>query len=129
MGILTEKQETFAQAIVAGDNQADAYKAAYSYKDKKHETIYSAASRLMANVKVIARIKELRAPVVEELQITLKDHLTELAVIRDQGKAEGKLSAAAQAEIARGKACGFYVEKIDATVDQSLTVELVHFGD
>lgn len=46
---LTPKQEAFAQALVTGISQSDAYRAAYKVGPKtKPETVNQAASRIMA---------------------------------------------------------------------------------
>jgi phage terminase small subunit len=63
---LTAKQEAFAQGIADGLGQADAYRSAYDAGNMKDETVYPNASRLMSNSKVIARVAELRAQVVEK---------------------------------------------------------------
>jgi hypothetical protein len=63
---LTAKQEAFAQGIADGMGQADAYRTAYDAWHMKDETIYPNASRLMSNSKVVARVDELKAMVVEK---------------------------------------------------------------
>lgn len=56
---LNPKQEIFAQEIVNGSNQTEAYKKAYPNSKALEKTISEAASRLVRNNKVSARIKEL----------------------------------------------------------------------
>lgn len=58
--MLTAKQEDFAQAIASGKTQADAYRLAYDAENMKESTLWSNASRLMADSKVTARVEELR---------------------------------------------------------------------
>lgn len=110
---LTAKQEAFAQAVVTGKTQADAYRHAFNATKMKAETIQSKACLLMADGKVRARVAELRKPVVEAAQITLAAHLSRLSDLSDKAEKEGKYSAAVAAEIARGKASGLYVEKVE----------------
>lgn len=110
---LTPKQEAFAQAVVTGKTQADAYRHAFDASKMKAETIQSKACLLMADGKIRARVAELRQPVIEAAQITLAAHLSRLAELSDKAEQEGKYSAAVTAEIARGKASGLYVEKIE----------------
>lgn len=74
---LTSKQEAFAQAVVSGMTQADAYRKAYSTGKMKAETVQQSASRLMADRKVSARVAELRAPVVEKVQYDLEQAMGE----------------------------------------------------
>jgi len=109
---LTPKQEAFAQGVASGKTQADAYRASFSASKMKAETIQQAASRLMADSKVSARVAELRKPIADASQVTLEGHLSRLSELSDLAEKEGKYSAAVAAEVARGKAAGLYVEKI-----------------
>jgi hypothetical protein len=114
---LTPKQEVFAQAIVTGVSQSDAYRAAYKVRaGTKAESVNQSASRIMAKVNVISRVAELRKPIAEIAQITLKTHLDDLLRLRNMAAKEKQYSAAITAEVARGKASGVHVEKSESTV-------------
>jgi phage terminase small subunit len=126
---LTPKQEDFAQQIAKGSTQADAYRTAYNASSMKDETIWSNASRLIDNSKVKARIKELRQPAVDKVNLTLESHLTDLLKLRNMAAKDEKWSAAIQAETVRGKAAGLHVDKIDMKQDLDVVVEIVRFGD
>ena len=126
---LTTKQESFAQAIVKGSNQADAYRLAYSVGKMKDETIWSNASRLIIDRRVQARIKKLRQPSVNKVSLTLDKHLNDLLILREKATNDEKWSSAIQAETVRGKAAGFHIEKIDMKQDLDIVIELVKFGD
>ncbi|WP_434513794.1 terminase small subunit [Dechloromonas sp. ARDL1] len=76
---LTPKQEKFAQEVASGKSQADAYRAAFDCARSKPETIQSHASRLMADGKVSARVKELREMIVDRLAINNERILREIA--------------------------------------------------
>ena len=58
--MLTAKQEMFAQGILEGKTQAEAYRCAYNCERMKDKTVWEKASRLMAKDDVATRIKELR---------------------------------------------------------------------
>jgi phage terminase small subunit len=116
MSDLTPKQEAFAQAVASGMSQSDAYRAAYKVREgTKPETVNQAASRLMADSNVSARVEDMRKPVVEAAQITLASHLTRLRALSEAAEASAQYSAAITAEVARGKASGLYVEKTELT--------------
>ncbi len=110
---LNSRQEVFCALIIKGESQSDAYRQAYQPKRASDKTIHEKASRLMAEDKVKARIAELRAPVIEEAQLTLSAHLASLKEIRDKAMEKEQLSAAVSAEVSRGKASGLYVDKIE----------------
>ncbi len=78
MNNLTQKQLDFCQAIVEGLNQTDAYRRGYDTEKMADKTVHEAASRLMGDSKVIARIEELRLPATQETQKNYNDWLQEL---------------------------------------------------
>ena len=47
----------------------------------------------------------------KKYEVTFGRHISELAKIRDEARAKGAWSAATNAEIARGKAAGLYIEQ------------------
>jgi hypothetical protein len=71
---LTVKQETFCVLVAAGltGSASACYRAAYPGGKASKKTVNEASSRLMTNSKVITRIKELRAPVIEETRYDLR---------------------------------------------------------
>ena len=110
---LTPKQEAFAQALVTGMSQSDAYRAAFTVGAKtKPETVNQAASRLMADSNVSARVAELREPIAKKAQITLESHLDDLLRLRNMAAKERQYGAAITAEVARGKASGVVTDKL-----------------
>lgn len=113
---LTAKQEAFCLAFIETSNATESYRRAGYSSSMADKTASEAASRLLKNSKVIARLAELRAPAAEKAQITLDSHLAELADLRDKARDARQFSAAISAEIARGKASGVHVEKTEATV-------------
>jgi hypothetical protein len=56
---LTDKQEAFCQAIMAGATFADGYRAAYCADGMVPNSIWNAASRLAADPKVRGRLEQL----------------------------------------------------------------------
>lgn len=79
---LTPQREKFAQAVAAGKSQAEAYRLAYPKSEKwKPETIHQAASRLMADSNVCARVAELRAEIAKAAQVEVVQVVKELAAV------------------------------------------------
>ena len=119
-GRLTQKQENFCLAYIETGNASEAYRKAYNADGMKPETVNRKAKELLDNGKITARLEELRKPVAESAQITLAQHLSTLEELRELAKEEGKYGPAIQAEIARGKAAGLYVER--SHIDGEITV-------
>ena len=109
---LTERQIKFAELLVYNEGKMSpaecAKEAGYTSRPRQ------AASELR-NPKyaplVVRYIGELRAEVQEKYGINFERHVTELAKIRDQALGKGAWSAAVNAEVARGKAGGLYVDQ------------------
>ena len=118
--MLTEKQEKFAQNIIAGMSQADAYRSAYCCKNMSSNAIYVNASKLMADTKITLRVEELRKQMEDEAVMTAKERLKWLTgIIRsDKESTADKLRASDQMNKMQGK----YVTKVqgDLTVHKKL---------
>lgn len=130
--MLTAKQEQFVKNIIDGMSQADAYRNAYDTSRMADKTIHEKASRLMADGKVKARLKELRDQMVAPTIMTAKERLeyltrviqgkeTETKVEWDDGKAvtceePASIKTRLSAIDIMNKMQGEYTQKIDATV-------------
>lgn len=92
---LTAKQEAFAQAIADGKNQSDAYRTAYSAGGMKPESVQQSACRLMGDLKVAARVKELREALANKALWTREQSVAVLAevVAAMDAKHSDKISA------------------------------------
>ena len=109
---LTDQQRKFAELLVYNEGKMSpaecAYEAGYKTRARK-------AASEMRNPKyfplVVKYIGELRAEVREKYGITFEKHITELAKIRNESLKNKAWSAAVNAEVARGKAGGLYVDQ------------------
>ena len=110
--ILTDRQKQFAELLVYNDGKLCPAQCAMEagYTSRPRQT----ASELR-NPKVYPLvyryIGELRAEVQEKYAINFEKHITELAKIRNEALKKGAWSAAVNAEVARGKAGGLYVDQ------------------
>ena len=110
--ILTDRQKQFAELLVYNDGKLSPAQCAMEagYTSRPRQT----ASELR-NPKVYPLVSkyigELRAEVQEKFGIDLSRHLGELAKLRDDAMKKGAWSAAINAEVARGKAGGLYVDQ------------------
>ena len=109
---LTDQQRKFAELLVYNEGSMSPAEAAYAagYKTRARQ-----AAAEMRNPKyfplVVKYIGELRAEVQEKYGITFEKHLTELAKLRNDAAKKGAWAAAINAEVARGKAGGLYVDQ------------------
>jgi phage terminase small subunit len=110
---LTQKQEAFCVAYIETGNASEAYRTAYKSTSMKAASVNREAKALTDNPKIAARLAEMRAPVLEASQMTLEAHLQRLRDLSEAAEEDGKYAAAVAAEVARGRASGFYTEKIE----------------
>ncbi len=76
---MTQKEEAFCHEMVRGLKQAEAYRRAFKGTRCSNKSIHERASRLMAQSKIKARIAELRAPVINAVQLDMARRLQELS--------------------------------------------------
>lgn len=114
--MLTPKQEAFCLAYVETGNATQAYRQAGYSPKMADKTANEAASRLLKNSKVVARISEIRKPAAQAAIVTLESHLRRLEELSQAAESANQYSAAITAEIARGKAAGVHVEKSEQMV-------------
>lgn len=80
MSNLTPQQEKFAQLVASGETYADAYRESYKVNAKtKIESIWQSSSRIMSDIKVQSRVKELQAKTIKRNEVTLDEVLKEMA--------------------------------------------------
>ena len=110
---LTEMQMKFAHLLVSNEGRMTGYECAkeagYS-EDRASVT----ASELQSPKKyplVVKYIGELREEYQKKYAVTFERHITELGKIRAEALKKGAWSAAVNAEVARGKAAGLYIEQ------------------
>jgi len=104
---ITAKQEAFCLAYVETGNAAEAYRRAYDVKAATlHSTIYSAASRLLADSKVCARVAELQDQAATMSLYTVKQAFEEYEAARQLALQEANPSAAVSAVTGKVKLFG-----------------------
>ena len=110
---LTEMQQKFAHELVSNEGRKYAYQCAIDAgyeKDRARQT----ASELINPKKyplVVKYIGEIREEYQKKYAVTFERHISELGKIRQEALKKGAWSAAVNAEVARGKAAGLYIEQ------------------
>ena len=110
---LTEQQIKFANLLVAEEGRKTATQCAIEAGYAK-DSARQHASKLQ-NPKlyplVVQYIGELRAEWQKKFEVTFGNHIAELGKLRDEARDKKAWSAAVNAEVARGKAAGLYIEQ------------------
>ena len=109
---LTERQIKFAELLVYNEGRKSPSECAYEagYKTRPRQAASELRNPKIAPL-VVKYIGELRAEIQEKYGINFEKHIGELAKLREDARAKGAWSAAINAEIARGKAGGLYVDQ------------------
>ena len=110
---LTEQQMKFAYELVTNEGRKTATECAVDAGFAK-DSARQYASKLQ-NPKlyplVVKYIGELREEWQKKYEVTYERHIAELGKLRDNATKRGAHSAAINAEVARGKAAGLYIEQ------------------
>ena len=110
---LTEQQIKFANLLISEQGRKTATQCAIEAGYAK-ESARQAASKLQ-NPKlyplVVQYIGELREEWQQQYEVTFANHISELGKLRDAAREKKAWSAAVNAEVARGKAAGLYIEQ------------------
>ena len=110
---LTEMQIKFAHELVTNEGRKYGFECAIEAgyaKDRARIT----ASELQNPKKyplVVKYLGEIREEYQKKYDVTYGRHITELGKIRQEALKKGAWSAAVNAEVARGKAAGLYIEQ------------------
>ena len=110
---LTEMQQKFAHELVSNEGRKYGYQCAIDAgyaKDRARQTAYELQNPKMHPL-VVKYIGEIREEYQKKYAVTFERHISELGKIRQDALSKGAWSAAVNAEVARGKAAGLYVEQ------------------
>ncbi len=84
---LTIKQEAFCQAYVKSGDASKSYREVYSTSKMKEKSIWEISSKLLKNIKVATRLKELKSKISEiadkQFNITHEEILNHLNILRN----------------------------------------------
>ena len=110
---LTPKQMKFAELLVTNEGKLTATEAAKQAGYEPERARFTASELRNPNryPLVVKYIGELRTELQKKYEVTYENHVSELAKIRNDALKKGAWSAAVNAEVARGKAAGLYVEQ------------------
>ena len=110
---LTEQQIKFSNLLVAEEGRKTATQCAIEAGYAK-DSARQHASKLQ-NPKlyplVVQYIGELRSEWQKKYEVSFANHVAELGKLRDEAREKKAWSAAVNAEVARGKAAGLYIEQ------------------
>ena len=110
---LTEMQQKFANELISNEGRKYAYQCAIDAGYEKDRARVTASELMNPNKYplVVKYIGELREEYQKKYGVTYERHIAELGKIRQDALKKGAWSAAVNAEVARGKAAGLYVEQ------------------
>ena len=110
---LTEMQMKFAHLLVTNEGRMTGYECAKEagYSEDRARVTASELQSPRVYPLVVKYIGEIREEYQKKYAVTFERHITELGKIRAEALKKGAWSAAVNAEVARGKAAGLYIEQ------------------
>ena len=110
---LTDQQQRFSELYVYNEGRMAPYECAVEAGYAKDSARVRASE--LRNPRrfplVVKFIGELREEVQNKYEVTFEKHIKELARLREEALKKGSFSSAVNAEVARGKAGGLYIEQ------------------
>lgn len=94
-------------------NASEAYRQAYNVSNMKPESVNRKAKDVLDNVKITARLSELRAPAIAKAQLTVEDLLRELEEARRLALDTEAPAPAVSATMGKAKLLGLDKQVID----------------
>lgn len=122
------KHELFAQGIAQGKSGRESYLAA-GYQTKSDDGTDAAASRLLSDVRVQARIQELQARAANGVVVTTATLLEDCRKIIDMAAQDAQFAAASQTIERMAKIAGLWVDKSQTAIDLDVGSVLDQFPD
>jgi phage terminase small subunit len=110
---LTDMQQRFAELYVYNEGRMTPYECAKEagYAEESARVRASELRNPKTYPLVVQYIGELREEVQNKYAIDFERHIKELARLREAALKKGSFSSAVNAEVARGKAAGLYIEQ------------------
>lgn len=120
--MLTDNQEKFAKFVAEGMSYSDAYRSAYNTSKMTDKSVWEKASELASNVKVAARLKEIRdinaRPSIISAQ-KRKEWLTEVI-----NNPEVDINARLRASDQLNRMEGEYVQKVETELKNAVSIHI-----
>jgi len=110
---LTDQQQRFSELYVYNEGRMTPYECAKEagYAEDSARVRASELRNPRRYPLVVKFIGELREEVQNKYEVTFEKHIKELARLREEALKKGSFSSAVNAEVARGKAGGLYIEQ------------------
>ena len=110
---LTDQQKRFSELYVYNEGRMTPYECAKEagYAEESARVRASELRNPRRYPLVVKFIGELREEVQNKYEVTFEKHIKELARLREEALKKGSFSSAVNAEVARGKAGGLYIEQ------------------
>ena len=110
---LTDQQQRFSELYVYNEGRMTPYECAKEagYAAESARVRASELRNPRRYPLVVKFIGELREEVQNKYEVTFEKHIKELARLREEALKKGSFSSAVNAEVARGKAGGLYIEQ------------------
>lgn len=127
--MLTAKQEKFVRNLIQGMSQREAYKNSYDAKNMSDKVIDNEASKLFNSREISMRYKELQESLDKHTIMTAQERLEYLTGIiqgtqKEQGEVPADLNTRLRAIDIMNKMQGEYVQKIEADVNNEVTINI-----
>lgn len=115
-GFLNDEQNIFLREYFKlGRDGLAAFRIAYPNNKSNNETARVRVYQMLKSASISMAVAQVERAAMQGIVLTLQEHLTNLATLRDEAKKVRQYGAAVSAEVNRGKASGLYVTRTEIT--------------
>jgi len=119
---LTQKQEKFAQGLITEESQSAAYRKAYNTQNYAPEAVWTQASVLAKNKKVVERVNYLQDRIQKRMEVTQASLIRELEEARQMGIEERQSAAMTGATMGKARIAGLDKVTVVGDKDEPITM-------
>lgn len=115
-GFLNDEQNIFLREYFKlGRNGLAAFRIAYPKNKSNDNTARVRVYQMLKSASISMAVAQIEKAAIQGIVLTLQEHLTNLATLRDEAKKVRQYGAAVSAEVNRGKASGLYITRTEIT--------------
>lgn len=120
---LTPKREKYANLLVTEETQSAAYRKAFNAINMTPEQVWTQASILAKDSKVVKRTNEIRDRLKKRMEVTQESLIRELEEARQMGIEERQAAAMTGATMGKARIAG--LDKVVVTGDETKPITLI----
>lgn len=123
--MLNEQEEKLVEAVLAGEDNCQAYRTAYGAEGYSKNALSVRACRKIGEKKIQQHLRAIRATGMARIRLNLQDRIEAEAAFAQRAEDAGNFGAAGGANDRINKLAGLYVEQVRDVTDRHDPVQTI----